>query len=291
MDRPQSLERGAAFMVGSALLFAGMGAAVKLASASLPNTMVVFFRNALGLVALVPWLVRLRRQGLGTTHLREHAIRGLAGLAAMYCFFLAIAQMKLADAVLLNYSLPLFLPLVEKVWLGEEMPRRFWGPLGLGFAGVLFVLKPGLGVFQPVALVGLAAAVFGAVAQVGVRRLTRTEPVTRIVFYFGLVGTAVSAVPLAWTWRSPEPALWLVLAAMGLLATVGQLFLTRAYAHAPAAQVGPFVYSAVVFAALFDGFLWGRWPDRLTLAGAVLVSTAGALALRRKPTMPPIETP
>jgi len=291
MDRPQSLERGAAFMVGSALLFAGMGAAVKLASAALPNTMVVFFRNALGLAALIPWIVRLGRHGLGTAHLGEHFVRGLAGLAAMYCFFQAIAQMKLADAVLLNYSLPLFLPLVEKVWLGEEMPRRFWGPLALGFAGVLLVLKPGLAVFQPVALVGLAAALFGAVAQVGVRRLTRTEPVTRIVLYFGLVGTVVSGVPLAWTWKTPEPALWVVLVSMGALATVGQLLLTRAYAHAPAAQVGPFVYSAVVFAALFDGLLWGRWPDRLTLAGAVLVSTAGALALRRKPARPAIETP
>jgi len=274
-------------MVSSALLFAAMGVAVKTASAGLPNTMVVFSRNAMGLLALTPWVLRLGARGLGTSKLPEHLIRGLAGLASMYCFFFAVAHLKLADAVLLNYSVPLFLPLVEKVWLGVGFPRRLWWPIGIGFGGMLLVLKPGLGVFQPVAVVGVAAALFGALAQVGVRNLTRTEPVTRIVLYFAVVGTTVSAVPLAWTWRSPQPAMWAVLVAMGVLATAGQLFLTRAYAQAPAAQVGPFIYSAVVFAAVFDGWLWGRWPDRLTAAGAVLVCAAGVLTLKWRPAPPP----
>jgi drug/metabolite transporter (DMT)-like permease len=269
-------------MVLSALHFAAMGAAVKTASASLPNTMVVFFRNALGLVALTPWVVRLGIRGLGTSKPGEHLIRSLAGLGSMYCFFFAVSHLKLADAVLLNYSVPLFLPLVEKAWLGEAFPGRLWWPLAIGFAGVLLVLKPGPGVFQPAALVGVAAAVFGALAQVGVRNLTRTEPVTRIVLYFAVVGTAVSAMPLAWTWTPPAPTVWAVLAAMGVLATAGQLFMTRAYAQAPASRVGPFIYSAVVFAALFDGFLWGRWPDHLTLAGAILVCAASMLTLRWK---------
>lgn len=268
-------------MVASALLFAGMGATIKVAAASLPNVMVVFFRNAVGLVVLLPWLLRPGAPALGTRHLGEHLVRGLGGLAAMYCFFYAIAHMRLADAVLLNQSLPLFLPLVERAWLQEPVPRRLWGPLSAGFLGILLILKPGTGVFNPVALVGLASAVLAAVAQVGVRRLTRTEPVTRIVFYFGLIATTASAFPLAGAWRTPPPALWGVLLATGALATGGQLALTRAYSHAPAAQVGPFVYTGVVFAGFIDWWLWRQLPDALFLAGAAIVCAAAILTLRQ----------
>jgi drug/metabolite transporter (DMT)-like permease len=280
-ERRANLPRAAAFMVASALMFAAMSAAVKLASQSLPNTMVVFFRSALGLLALFPLLLRRGLSSLRTEQLPEHLLRGVAGLLSMYCFFLAIARLGLAEAVLLNYSLPLFLPLVERAWLKQPVPPRLWRSLALGFAGVVLVLRPGPGVFRAAALLGLLSAALAAVAQVGVRRLTRTEPAMRIVFYFGLVSTGFSALPLAATWRTPDPALWGVLVAMGVVATLGQLLMTRAYAEAPAAEVGPFIYSSVVFAALFDGLLFGRWPGPSTLAGAVLITAAGVLTLRR----------
>jgi drug/metabolite transporter (DMT)-like permease len=274
------LGRGALSMVASALLFAGMGAAVKAASLELPNAAVVFFRNAFGLLALLPWLLRAEAPALHTRHLPEHLLRGLGGLASMYCFFYAISRLGLADAVLLNYSLPLFLPVIERVWLKEPLPAGLGRPLTVGFLGVLLILRPGLGLFRPVALVGLLAALFGALAQVGVRRLTRTEPVTRIVFYFGLIATLVSALPLPWQWRTPRPATWGVLLATGVLATAGQLFLTRAYSLAPAGRVGPFIFTGVVFAGTLDWALWGILPNAFSVAGAVLVAAAAILALR-----------
>jgi len=267
-------------MTASALFFAGMGVGVKVAGRSLPNAEVVFFRNALGLLMLLPLVARRGLRDLPTRHFKEHLVRGLAGLAAMYCFFYALAHMRLAEAVLLNYSLPLFMPVIERFWLKEPIPPGLWRSLVLGFAGVLLILKPGSGLFQPVALVGVSAALLGALAQVGVRRLTSTEPTTRIVFYFGMIATAVSAVPLPSVWMTPPPELWLVLLAMGTAATLGQLFLTRAYAQAPAARVGPFIYAAVVFAALFDWVLWGKLPEPTSMAGAALVVAAGALTLR-----------
>jgi drug/metabolite transporter (DMT)-like permease len=284
MPREQSLRRGALLMVASAFFFAVMGIGVKAASRELPNTIVVFFRNAVGFAALLPLLPRLGRGGLGTTHLAEHLIRSLAGLAAMYCFFFAIGHMRLADAVLLNYSLPLFMPVIAWLWLKEPVPEGLWRGLTVGFLGVALILKPGLALFNPVALVGVAAAVLAALAQVGVRRLTETEPVTRIVFYFGLISTLVSAVPLFGTWKAPPIALWWILLLIGSCATVAQLLLTRAYAHAPAAQVGPFIYAAVPVAALLDGFVFGQWPDALSIAGGVLVCGAGILILHGQST-------
>lgn len=279
-EADDDLPRAALSMVTSAFLFAAMGETVKVASAHLSNATVVFFRNAFGLVALLPWLPSLGARGLRTAAWREHLVRGLAGLAAMYCYFYAIAQIGLAEAILLNYSLPLFMPLIARAWLGEAVPPRLWPALGLGFLGILLILRPGVGVFRPAALAALLAAVLAALAQVGVRRLTRTEPTTRIVFYFSLISAVVSGVPLVKLWTPPPPGLWLVLVALGVLATLAQLLLTRAYAQAPAAQVGPFIYSSVVFAGLLDWWLWGRLPDALFVAGAALVSAAGILALR-----------
>jgi drug/metabolite transporter (DMT)-like permease len=283
------LRRAAAFMVLSAFLFALMSVAVKVSSRTLPNVEVVFFRNSVGLLALLPWIVPLGFRGLRTQNLPEHLVRGAAGLASMYCFFYAIAHLRLADAVLLNYSIPLFMPIVENAWLGEPFPRRLWWPILLGFLGIVLILKPGIGVFRPAAVVAVASALFASVAQVGVRRLTRTEPIPRIVFYFAAFSTVVSAVPLPLAWTPPAGRTWLVLLGMGISATVAQLTLTRAYAHAPAAQVGPFIYTAVVFAAALDWAIWGALPDRLAVVGALVVGIAGIAALRI--TAAPIDEP
>jgi drug/metabolite transporter (DMT)-like permease len=267
-------------MVASAVLFASMAATVRVAARELPNAPIVFFRHFIMLVFLLPWLGREGRHALDTGDLRGHLVRGLAGVSSVACYFYAIARLRLADAVLLNQSMPLFIPLVERGWLGERIPPRLWGVLALGFAGLLLILRPGTGVFEPAALVGVASAVFASVSQVGIRRLTRTEPVMRIVFYFGLVASVVALPPAAWWWKSPSPATWAVLLLMGVFATVGQLTLTRAYLHAPAARVGPFLYAGPVFAGLLDWLIWGRLPDTLFVVGAVVVIAAATLALR-----------
>ena len=283
MSAPESrtdLRRGALLMVASALLFASMAAMVSLAARELDNAPIVFFRHFIMLVFLLPWLVRQGRHALDTSDFAGHLVRGLFGVAAVACYFYAIARLRLADAVLLNQSMPLFIPIVERAWLGERVPPRLWGVLALGFAGLLLILRPGTGVFQPAALVGLTSAVFASIAQVGIRRLTRTEPVTRIVFYFGLVASVVALPPAVYWWTPPTTKTWAVLLLMGVFATIGQLTLTRAYLHAPAARVGPFLYVGPVFAGLLDWLIWGRLPDLLFVAGALLVIAAATLALR-----------
>jgi drug/metabolite transporter (DMT)-like permease len=279
------LRRGALLVIVAAFLFAVMAAAVRVAAQELPNAPIVFFRHFVMLLLLAPWLARRGRKALQTSELRVHIVRGLCGVTAVACFFYAIAHLRLADAVLLNQSIPLFVPLVERAWLGEPIPPRLGRILILGVAGLLLILRPGLGVFQPVALVGLASAAFASVAQVGIRRLTRTEPVARIVVYFSLIASIAAAPPAALTWRAPSATTWAVLLAVGVLATAGQLALTRSYVYAPAARIGPFLYVGPVFAGLLDWLIWGRLPDGLFVAGAALVVVAATLALRVRGTV------
>jgi len=275
----ENLKRGALYVVASGALFAGMGAIVRVASESLPNEMVVFFRSAMGLVALLPWVWHLN-VNLTTRYFRFHLVRGLAGLSAMYCFFYAIAHVPLAEATLYNYSTPLWVPFLAFALLREPIPRRLAWDIGVGFVGIALILKPAFGGGGLASLIGVAAGIFAALAMVGVRRLIRTEPASRIVFYFSLICTVVSAVPLIWTWRTPALGLWLLLLLMGVLASAAQLLLTRGYAQAPAAQVGPFIYSTVVFSAVLGWLLWGDVFDMLSLLGAGLVCLGGVLAIR-----------
>ncbi|KPV40106.1 hypothetical protein AN478_08110 [Thiohalorhabdus denitrificans] len=274
--------RAAGYIVASAFMFALTGATVKAASAHLPYTEVVFFRSFLGLVALAPWLIRGGMAGLRTEHPGLHLFRGLTGLAAMYCFFYALGHLELATAVLLNYSAPLFIPFIAALWLGEPVPRALRWAIPIGFVGIALILQPGKGMLEPAALLGVIAGVLAAVAFVAVRRLHASEPTTRIVFYFGVISTLGSALPLPWTWQTPEPALWALLAAMGICATGGQLLLTRGYAYAPAAQVGPFTYTVVVFSAVVGWVVWGEVPGTPAVFGALLVILAGGLAIRER---------
>jgi drug/metabolite transporter (DMT)-like permease len=288
-----NLPRGAALMLAAALLFATTGAIIKHVSAQLPNEMVVFFRSFFGLLALAPFFVRHGPRYYATQRLGAHLVRALVGLTAMYCYFYAIAHLPLAEAVLLNYTAPLFIPLAALLWVGEPFGRKLWWPIGIGFVGVGLILKPGLSLLAPIALIGLAAGLFSALAMAGIRKLTNTEPATRVVFYFSLTSTLVAALPLAWRWQTPAADLWLPLILIGVLSTFAQILMTRAYAHAPAAQVGPFLYAIVVFAGLFGWVLWQEIPDWLSLAGTLLVILAGILAIHLggRATAPPAELP
>ncbi len=261
-------------------MMALMGAAVRLASQTSPNEMVVFLRNAFGLVALLPWLGRGGRALLATRQWRGHLLRSCCGLAAMYCFFYALARLDLAQAVLLNFSAPLYIAPIAFFWLGEALSRSLIAAALIGFLGVALVLNPGGGVFSPAAAVGALSGLLAALAMVSLRGVARTEPTRRTVFYFSAIGTVVSAVPLLWAWRTPDVRVLGLMALAGLCATHGQLLLTHGYRLAPAARIGPYTYTTVIFATLIGWVLWREVPQAVVFGGACLIIIAGILAMR-----------
>lgn len=286
MRHRQNLLLGAVLIMASEGMFAAMGAVVKAVSVGLPAEVVVFMRNLFGLALLLPLLVRH-----GPGHLRTgvwplHLLRAALGVSAMYCFFFVLARLPLANAVLLKLTAPFFMPLVALLWLGEGVGRWALAAVPIGFVGVVLVLGPEEGL-TGVAAVGLLGGFLAACAKVSVRRLGRSEPAVRTVFYFGLFAALVSAVPLTWGWQTPDPVEWGWLVLLGLFGTAGQLLLTRGYAVAPAARVGPFTYTSVVFAALFGYLFWGETLGPGFVAGATLVAVAGLLAVRGGPIRPP----
>jgi len=275
----QNLLLGALFILLAEWFFASMGAAVKLVTAELPSEMAVFMRNLVGLMLMTPLVWRQGLDGLKTSIFPIHLLRSLAGVSAMYCFFYALSQLHLADGLLLKMTAPLFMPLIAWLWLGEGLRRTILVALAIGFFGVVLVLNPE-GEFNRVALVGLLGGLLASLAKVSLRRLGRSEPSVRVVFYFALLSTLISCVPMFWVWRTPDAAQWGLFALVGLMGTLGQLFLTRGYAIAKASVVSPFTYASVIFGAVYGYLFWGETLTLQFVVGALLIALAGILALR-----------
>lgn len=278
------LHRGAACVLAGELLLALMGAQVKLLAPELDNAMLVFARNALGLAIILP--IMLWREGpdcLRTDNLRFHVVRGVVGVSAMYCYFFSLGGLVLTDAVLLKLTSPFFIPLIALLWLGERTSPYALMTIVLGFCGVVVLLEPGHAGMEDVFFVmaGVSGALLGGTAKVTIRRMGTREPSGRIVVYFGIVATTVSAPAalLNWQW----PTLWqgLGLVSIAACATAAQMLITTAYRIAPAGRIGQFTYSSVVFAALLG---WLIWSDPFTLnqaLGCVFIVGAGLLNMRR----------
>jgi drug/metabolite transporter (DMT)-like permease len=256
-----------------------MGAGVKALSASLPNEMVVFLRNIFGLLLLSPLILSSRATLRQTKVAHLHLLRAGAGLSAMYCFFYALGNLKLADGMLLKMTAPLFMPVIAWSWLGERAKRLALWAIPVGFVGVALVLTPE-GDFNWIALIGLLGGALAALAKVTIRRLGQSEPTIRVVCYFALFATPISAIPLLWSWQTPglhEIGLGLLI---GLFGASGQFLLTRGYAVASASHASPFTYFSVIFGAIYGYLFWGESLNHTFVAGALLIATAGIMALR-----------
>ena len=287
---PDDLRRAALHCTAAAASFACMGAFAK-ASAQLgaSEVLIVFVRNLMGVLALLPWVLRNGARSLKTNRLGGHLWRSLFGLCGMYSLFYAITHLPLAESLLLNYASPLFIPFIAWVVLAERPPPLIIPASLLGLAGVALIVKPASVGFGLASWLGAASGVFAACAMVSLRRISDTEPAPRVVFFFSAIGTLVSLIPLYWFASLPTPMQMLLMAATGLAATNGQLQLTRAYSHAPAARVGAMGYSAVIFAGLIGWLVWDETLDRYSLLGAVLViGTCVIAGWQRSPRTAPI---
>lgn len=277
-------------LVGEALL-AIMGAIIKHLSAALevgaqplPSEQIVFFRNVMGLAVLLVMIApTLKTSGLGvlkTQRIHWHLLRSLVGLSAMYCYFIVLANMPLAEAFLVKLTGPLFMPLIAYWWLKEGIGRHTYIAIAVGFIGVIFILRPGTDNFSSFALIGLLGAFLAAMAKVTIRRM-KEETGTSIVFYFGLIATLASAPLAIINWQPVPLEVWIWIALLGVVGTLGQLALTRAYRTAPTGRVGIYVYSSVIYGVILGFIFWGEIPLWSTLLGSALIILAGVINLRK----------
>ncbi len=278
--RAENLVLGAGLTTAAFFCVAMVGVLAKVSGQYTSTGVLLLFQNAIGLLYVIPVALRGGWSSVRTGRFGLHVLRAVMGTACWYALFFAITQVPLANATLLTYSAPLWMPFIAWAVTRQPVARATWIGAGIGFVGVALVLRPqghGFGLGE---LAALSGAAFLAVAMMSVRWLGSTEPMIRILFYYFLLSTALSIPIAAFDWRPIPITLWPWLLALGLAQLASQVLIVVAYRYASAEKVGPFIYSVIVFTALIDWIVWQHRPTLLACLGMSLVVGGGLVAVR-----------
>lgn len=275
---------GIALLILAAGLFSIMDAAVKWLGANYSTFQIVFFRSLFAFLPLsvVIWRVGGLRQALVVRDRSAQALRCLFGLGAMLLFFYCYAEMRLADAIAIGFAAPIFVTALSMPLLGEPVGWRRWLACVVGFAGVMVMLKPGAGTFEPIALVALTATLFYSLATLWVRKLSKTESNVSIIIYFTITTTVISGLALPFVWVTPGPADLALLVAVGIVGGFAQIVMTQAFRLAEVSILMPFDYTAMIWAASLGWLVWGEVPGANIWTGFALVVASGLYIVHRE---------
>ena len=274
--------RAALLMLGSTLAFGLMAIAIRYATRYVPTQEVAFFRNAFGLLALLPMLIRPGSAPLTTQQLPRYFLRSAIGLASMLCAFWAIGHLPISQAISLSYSTPLFVTIAAVLWLGETVRLRRWAAVIIGFIGVLIIVRPGSTSFTPGTLVAVGAAVLSSLVAIQIKQLTRVDSADTVVFYTYVFWVPLSLVPALFVWVWPTGLAWVWLVATGVLGTLGQLLWTRALRLGEVSALTPISFMQLPLVSLLGWLLFNETLDRWTVIGAAIILGANAYIAHRE---------
>jgi len=281
------------WMLFASFVFAIMGVCVKLASNVYSTPEIVMYRGLVGVLFLGVY-VRLQHGTLRTAYPLQHLWRGLIGITSLWLWFISISKLPLATAMTLNYMAPVWMATILLVGGWWRKQNNFeWGPtiaIAMSFVGVAMLLQPAFQIDQKLgAAFGLISGVLSALAYLQVRQLgSLGEPEYRVVFYFslfgavaGLAGTLLGSMLS----RSPDFA-WhahtmrgtLLLATIGITATVAQIAMTRAYRLGKTLVTANLQYAGIVFSSIWGIVIWGDLLSWVGWLGIFVILTSGLIA-------------
>ncbi|WP_419765054.1 MAG: DMT family transporter [Arcobacter sp.] len=284
-EKLKSMDRGALFMLISALLGALNGAVAKLLSQSIDPLEIVFYRNLLGFIIILLTLKKFSVT-IDTSKLHLLFLRGFFGAVAMVLFFYTIATIPLGEAVVLNKTSPFFVTILAYYLMKETISLRTFFALIIGFLGVLFIMKPFGIEISLEHILGVLGGFFAAAAYATIKRIKDIYDARVIMLSFMGVGMLI---PLALSLFTPlvtlqlytNPTIWLLLGLMAVISTTSQWFLTRAYSISKASIIGVVSYANIPFAIGFGVMLGDLMPDMYTFIGIVLIVVGGILVSKK----------
>lgn len=270
------------YMVAAAICFALMGIFIKKINLQfgLHEYELVFWRMLFALVVLGVQALFLHRS-FASRYPLAHFWRSFAGTISLFMFFYGITHLPLATAVTFSHTSAIFLALLSMLLLKQMPSKMAWVGLWVGFLGIGLILRPTVLDFGVLpALIGLGSGLIAGYAYLQVRELSLLgEPAWRIVFYFALVSTLLSALVSAIKgWTIPTMDAWGYLFCMGACAMVGQLLMTHAYKVGRKFMVASLSYLSVVLSSLYGVWGFGEPLSALAMVGIGLVIVSGVIS-------------
>jgi drug/metabolite transporter (DMT)-like permease len=188
----------------------------------------------------------------------------------------------MAQATTINFLSPILITILSVPLLGETVSLRRWAAVGAGLVGMLVVVRPGLGGFQPASLFGVGGAFCWALALIITRKIAISDAPETTVLWFAAIGAAVLTVLLPFDAAWPTGRQFRLALLLGVLVSAGQWIVILAHRLAPASLLAPFFYTQLVWVSILGFLVFGNLPDRWTLSGAAIIIASGLYTAHRE---------
>ncbi|MEL6504181.1 MAG: DMT family transporter [Pseudomonadota bacterium] len=274
--------KGALVLLAAAGGFSVMVLLVKLAGQRLSVPQILFMRQVIMTLMVLPAILNHFPGCLKTARLDLQLTRIVFALVAMLCGFHAVVNMPLADATAIGFAKSFFVTIFAIWILNEKVGIRRWGAVAVGFLGVLIMVRPGSDGFDPTSVYALAGAAGAGIVMVIIRKLSQTDkPITTLSYQAILVGVCM-AIPAWLYWIQPTWEEWLLLLAIGIVSYGAQMLNIYAYTWGEASVLASLDYVRLLYATLFGWLFFATVPGPYTWAGSAVIIGASIYTVHRE---------
>lgn len=236
--------------------------------------LIVFLRLATQAILLAPLAFRDWNKVAGTCRFKLHFLRATLSVVGMALFYYAFANLPMATATTLTFTVPAFVSVLAALFLSERVVLNRLLAIVLGFIGVLVIMRPGFTIFEPAMIVALLGAFFAACLFVVTRSLSLSESRFTIMFYSAWLGLTVVSIPAYMNLEAINSVDALKLGIVGLFGTIGQFLMVGALQIAEASAIAPVDYVRLLLALMVGFFIFGEVPDLWTWLGSAIIISA-----------------
>ncbi len=279
LDNPM---RGILLLLIAIVTFSCSDALSKYLVADLPVTEIAWLRYATFLLLMIAPILRAGPAALRSARPGLQMLRGAGMLGSSLLFIAGLAYLPLADATAIGFVSPMFITALSIPMLGETVGARRWLAIAVGLIGVVIIVRPGTGSFQPAALLPALSAASWALALVITRKMSGADGTVTTLAYSAFFPCVALSLTLPFAWVTPTPVQLGFAILYGSVATLAQWLVALAYRQAPASVLAPLSYTQLVWSAALGYLVFGAFPDTWTFAGAAIIMASGLYTAHRE---------
>ena len=255
----------------------------KYLSSDLPVLQITWARYFFTVAFTLPIMFFFFRKNLvWTDKPKLQLIRGLILLTANVCFFYSISIISLAKALTLAFIAPLIVTAFSPIFLYEKVGFRRWSAVIIGFIGSMVVIRPGFVEINLASLAALGTGVMYGFYLIITRKLSSSDNPLLTLLLTGVVGAIIISFVMPFVWIKPTLNQWSMMAAIGIFACVGHLFIILSLKYADASKLAPFSYFEIVTNIIIGYYFFSDFPDKWTFLGLFIIILSGIYISRRE---------